>query len=93
MLLPAAFPKAAGSFTGETALVRKISSVRSHAVGKPNFNFQKRQKEIAKKKKSEEKRQRKLDKKATQPSEDQGKPAEGEEAAGTEHAETNTERG
>jgi hypothetical protein len=34
---------------------------------KPNFNFQKRQKEIAKKKKSEEKKQRKLDKNAVQP--------------------------
>ena len=38
-------------------------------MAKPNFNFQKRQKEIAKKKKSEEKRQRKLDKNTTQPAE------------------------
>jgi len=35
-------------------------------MGKPNFNFQKRQKEIAKQKKNEEKRQRKLDKKTKQ---------------------------
>jgi hypothetical protein len=31
-------------------------------LARPNFDFQKRQKEIAKKKKSEEKRQRKLEK-------------------------------
>jgi hypothetical protein len=40
-------------------------------VGKPNFNFQKRQKELAKKKKSEEKKQRKLDKSVIKPAEDQ----------------------
>jgi len=33
-------------------------------LGKPNFDFQKRQKEIAKKKKNEEKKQRKLNKNA-----------------------------
>jgi hypothetical protein len=43
---------------------------------KPNFNFQKRQKELAKKKKSEEKRQRKLDKNAIKPVEDPGLPVE-----------------
>ena len=48
-------------------------------MGKPNFNFQKRQKELAKQKKSEEKRQRKLDKNAVKPAEDQGSPAEGGE--------------
>ena len=31
-------------------------------MGKPNFDFQKRQKEIAKKKKNEEKKQRKMEK-------------------------------
>lgn len=31
-------------------------------MAKPNFDFQKRQKEIAKKKKNEEKKQRKLEK-------------------------------
>jgi hypothetical protein len=31
-------------------------------LAKPNFDFQKRQKEIAKKKKNEEKKQRKLEK-------------------------------
>jgi hypothetical protein len=34
-------------------------------LAKPNFDFQKRQKEIAKKKKSEEKRQRKMEKNTT----------------------------
>jgi hypothetical protein len=48
-------------------------------LGKPNFNFQKRQKELAKKKKCEEKRQRKLDKSAIRPVEEPGRPAEGEE--------------
>jgi hypothetical protein len=54
-------------------------------MGKPNFNFQKRQKEIAKKKKNEEKKQRKLDKKA-QPG-DQNPPEEGVEASETERGE------
>ena len=45
-------------------------------MGKPNFNFQKRQKELAKQKKNEEKRQRKLDKNATKPDEAQGREVE-----------------
>jgi hypothetical protein len=53
--------------------------LRRHPVGKPNFNFQKRQKELAKQKKNEEKRQRKLDKNAAKPAEDQGRQAEGGE--------------
>ncbi len=40
-------------------------------MGKPNFSFQKRQKELAKKKKNEEKRQRKIEKNAASPVEDQ----------------------
>ena len=48
-------------------------------MGKPNFNFQKRQKELAKQKKNEEKRQRKLDKNAIKPAGDPGQPAEGGE--------------
>jgi hypothetical protein len=36
---------------------------------KPNFNFQKRQKEIARKRKNEEKKLRKLDKNTIQPAE------------------------
>jgi hypothetical protein len=38
-------------------------------MGKPNFNFQKRQKELAKQKKNEEKRQRKLEKNTAKPRE------------------------
>ena len=38
-------------------------------MAKPNFDFQKRQKEIAKKKKNEEKRQRKMEKNTTAPAE------------------------
>ena len=43
-------------------------------MGKPNFSFQKRQKELAKKKKSEEKKQRKLEKNAIRPVEDRQSP-------------------
>jgi hypothetical protein len=50
-------------------------------VGKPNFNFQKRQKEIAKQKKNEEKRQRKLEKNAVKSAGDQARPVEGGEAS------------
>jgi hypothetical protein len=49
-------------------------------MGKPNFNFQKRQKELAKKKKNEEKRRRKFDKNAAKPAEDPAAGAEGGEA-------------
>jgi len=41
-------------------------------LGKPNFSFQKRQKEIAKQKKNEEKRLRKLEKNAPPPAENPG---------------------
>jgi len=43
-------------------------------LAKPNFNFQKRQREIAKQKKNEEKRQRKLEKNTTKPTEEQVQP-------------------
>lgn len=55
-------------------------------MAKPNYNFQKRQKEMAKKKKQEEKRQRKLDKNAghaaesAEPADGPGRSAAGEEA-------------
>lgn len=49
-------------------------------MGKPNFSFQKRQKEIAKQKKNEEKRQRKLEKKAIESAEN---PAQGQEGGET----------
>ncbi len=45
-------------------------------MGKPNFQFQKRQKELAKKKKNEEKRRRKLEKNTVTPAEHQLAPAE-----------------
>lgn len=48
-------------------------------MGKPNFSFQKRQKELAKQKKNEEKRQRKLDKNTVKSTEDQGRLVEGGE--------------
>lgn len=48
-------------------------------MAKPNFDFQKRQKEIAKKKKNEEKKQRKLEKNAAASSE---KPVPAEEGEG-----------
>jgi len=38
-------------------------------MAKPDFNYQKRQKEIARKRRKEEKRQRKLDKNEIQPAE------------------------
>ncbi|HMA31064.1 MAG TPA: hypothetical protein VKT00_04530 [Casimicrobiaceae bacterium] len=38
-------------------------------MAKPNFEFQKRQKELEKKRKKEEKKQRKLDRAAAQPAE------------------------
>ncbi len=38
-------------------------------MGKPNFNFQKRQKELAKQKKNEEKRRRKLERNAVKTAE------------------------
>jgi len=49
-------------------------------LGKPNFSFQKHQKEMAKKKKNEEKKQRKLEKNADQPAEEQAQPSDGGEA-------------
>ena len=48
-------------------------------MAKPNFDFQKRQKEIAKKKKNEEKRLRKLEKNTTASAENPVQtPGEGE---------------
>ena len=51
-----------------------FESTRSVLMGKPNFNFQKRQREIAKQKKNEEKRQRKLEKTTAKPEEGQVQP-------------------
>jgi hypothetical protein len=47
---------------------------KEHSLAKPNFDFQKRQKEIAKKKKNEEKRQRKLEKNAAASAETPAQP-------------------
>jgi len=46
-------------------------------LAKPNFQFKKRQKELAKKKKKEQKRQARLDKKTIKP-EDQPTPSQDE---------------
>jgi hypothetical protein len=48
-------------------------------LGKPNFSFQKHQKEMAKKKKNEEKKQRKLEKSTGQPAEEPAQPSGGGE--------------
>ncbi len=48
---------------------------KGKAMAKPNYQFKKRQKELAKKKKKEEKRQRKLDNKAVEPDETEKDPA------------------
>lgn len=50
-------------------------------MAKPNFAFQKRQKELEKKKKNEEKLQRKLEKKSSPVEEDPEQSLEGEESA------------
>ena len=60
-------------------MVKNFSTIldlvtRRHILGKPNFDFQKRQKEIAKKKKNDEKKQRKLEKNAAKPAEVQDQP-------------------
>jgi len=51
-------------------------------MAKTNYSFEKRQKEIAKKKKQEEKRQRKIAPKDEQSQEDLSKPPVDESAAG-----------
>ncbi len=56
-------------------------------MAKPNFNFQKRQREIAKQKKNEEKRQRKLERSAAKT------PTEGEQPSGTTAEQANGEAG
>ena len=48
-------------------------------MGKPNYGYEKRQKEIAKKKKQEEKRQRKLDKKNAESKDNPEQPLDEEE--------------
>ncbi len=48
---------------------------KENAMAKSNYQFKKRQKELAKKKKKEEKRQRKLDKKGVETDETEQDPA------------------
>jgi hypothetical protein len=49
-------------------------------MAKPNFKFQKRQKELDRKKKNEEKLQRKLTKQSADPQQDSEQPAAVDEA-------------
>jgi hypothetical protein len=58
--------------------ITRVDSKRSASMAKPNFNFQKRQRELEKKKKNEEKMQRKIDKNAPPPTEPTDEP-QGEE--------------
>jgi hypothetical protein len=48
-------------------------------MAKPNFKFQKRQKELEKKKKNEEKLKRKLDRNGTQPTENPEQSLDGDQ--------------
>jgi len=57
-------------------------------MAKPNFKFQKRQKELERKKKNEEKLQRKLTKHSTESEADANQPPDGEEIAGETTEET-----
>jgi len=50
-------------------------------MAKPNYSFEKRQKEIAKKKKQEEKRLKKIGAKDDQPQDETSQPANDETAA------------
>ena len=66
-------------------------------MGRSNFSFQKRQKELARKKKKEDKRQRKLEKKALEsgenPEEVPDEPADGEPAGGDPEDDGSAESG
>jgi tmRNA-binding protein len=54
---------------GLTIFFTHTTCHKEAALAKPNYQFEKRQKDLAKKKKQEEKRQRKLDKSNTPPAE------------------------
>ena len=58
-------PARTGFRTVTTSRIRYNLPEKEQPLAKPNFDFQKRQKEIAKKKKNEEKRQRKMEKNTT----------------------------
>jgi len=55
-------------------LIDPASDQKGDAMAKPNYQFKKRQKELAKKKKKEEKRQRKLENKALETDEPEKNP-------------------
>jgi len=55
-------------------LIDPASDQKGDAMAKPNYQFKKRQKELAKKKKKEEKRQRKLENKALETGEPEKNP-------------------
>jgi hypothetical protein len=55
-------------------LVDPATDQKGNAMAKPNYQFKKRQKELAKKKKKEEKRQRKLENKAVETDETEKDP-------------------
>ncbi len=55
-------------------IIDPVTDQKGHAMAKPNYQFKKRQKELAKKKKKEEKRQRKLKNKGIQTDETEKDP-------------------
>jgi hypothetical protein len=61
-------------------ILKIFNSQKDIQLAQPNFQYEKRQKELAKKKKQEEKKQRKLDEK-NQPDQAPSEPAEDGSAA------------
>jgi len=55
-------------------------------VAKPNYNFEKRQRELARKKKQDEKRRRKLEKSAGAAPPAEGEPAPAKDTSGSDGA-------
>ena len=55
-------------------LIDPATDQKGNAMAKPNYQFKKRQKELAKKKKKEEKRKRKLENKAVETDETENDP-------------------
>jgi phage protein D len=75
--MPPASTKPAATMTPLSSI--KHLPKRSCTLAKPNFDFQKRQKEIAKKKKHEEKKKRKLEKSKAESAENSEQPPQGGE--------------
>jgi hypothetical protein len=61
-------------FSAISDLMGPATDQKGNAMARPNYQFKKRQKELAKKKKNEEKRQRKLEKKAVETDETEKDP-------------------